>query len=186
MQLAAPGIDMAPWLRLLEGWAVEQLLRTPGFHRAVEKVAKNVHRVRNGLPREEPGGTSIDRPDGPGFGQHFFDELKTQLGRAERSEHTSTMLRDESKIFENKSTNAHMSGSHTAKEEGSDAAWRDIQRQAAEPPKQGFMNEYMDAIRSQLRNEKPKPEFSEAMGKDHGSPSKSYQETLNEHYHRPR
>ena len=37
----------------------------------------------------------------------------------------------------------------------SDAAWKDIQRRSAEPPKQGFMNEYMDALRSQLRNEKP-------------------------------
>jgi len=141
---------MAPWLRLLEGWAVEQLLRTPGFHRGVEKVAKTVHRVRNGLPKEEEGGTNIDRPDGPGFGQHFFDELKTQLGRAERSEQNSTMLRDESKIFENKKE-AHVPN---AEDEGSDAAWRDVQRRTAEPPKQHFMAEYMDALRSQLRNEK--------------------------------
>lgn len=144
---------MAPWLRLLEGWAVEQLLRTPGFHRAVEKVAKNVHRVRNGLPREEKGGTEIER-EGPGFGQHFYDELKTQLGRAERSEQSSTVLRDESKIFDGKSS-ARMSEAEAAKSEGSDAAWRDTQRRTAEPPKQHFMAEYMDALRAQLRNDKP-------------------------------
>lgn len=145
---------MAPWLRLLEGWAVEQLLRTPGFHRGVEKVAKTVHRVRNGLPKEEEGGTSIDRPDGPGFGQHFFDELKSQLGRAERSEQNSTMLRDESKIFANKRHEVHTSETEAAKDEGSDAAWQDIERRTAEPPKQHFMAEYMDALRSQLRNDK--------------------------------
>lgn len=172
---------MAPWLRLLEGWAVEQLLRTPGFHRAVEKVAKNVHRVRNGLPREEAGGTSIDRGDGPGFGQHFYDELKSQLGRAERSEHTSTVLQDEGKRYDRSPLNKSRPGSEKEEAEGSDAAWyelqrrsagsrseaaaeeaqdsdaawKDIQRRSAEPPKQGFMNEYMDALRSQLRNEKP-------------------------------
>jgi hypothetical protein len=148
---------MAPWLHLLERWAVEQLLRTPGFHRAVEKVAKNVHRVRNGLPREEAGGTNIDRPDGPGFGKHFYDELKTQLGRAERGEQNSTILSEESKIFENGTTKTHMPRSDAVKDEGSEAAWRDLQRSSAQPPNQGFMSEYMDALRSQLRNEqKPK------------------------------
>ncbi|KAM0717052.1 hypothetical protein Q7P37_006904 [Cladosporium fusiforme] len=142
---------MAPWLRLLEGWAVEQLLRTPGFHRAVEKVAKNVHRVRNGLPREEEGGTSIDRPGESGFGQHFFDELKTQLGQAERGEQNSTILKDEAKM---KEKNIHESERATVDDDGSDAAWREIQRNAAQPPKQGFMTEYMDALKAQLRDDK--------------------------------
>lgn len=145
---------MAPWLRLLEGWAVEQLLRTPGFHRGVEKVAKTVHRVRNGLPREEKGGTNIERPEGSGFGQHFFDELKTQLGRAERSEQNSPILREESKIFESSKSNSRMSDSEATKDFTSDAAWQDTQRRAAEPPKQHFMAEYMDALRAQLRNDK--------------------------------
>jgi hypothetical protein len=149
--------NMAPWLHLLERWAVEQLLRTPGFHRAVEKVAKNVHRVRNGLPREEAGGTNIDRPDGPGFGKHFYDELKTQLGRAERGEQNSTILREESKIFESGTSKSHMPRSDAVKDERSEAAWRDIQRSSKEPPNQGFMSEYMEALKSQLRNEqKPK------------------------------
>ena len=71
---------MSPWIRVLEHFLVEQLLRTPGFHRAVEKVAKNVHRVRNGLPPEELGGTRIDGPQSPGFLGHFLDEVKGQLG----------------------------------------------------------------------------------------------------------
>jgi hypothetical protein len=91
---------------------------------------------------------------GPGFGQHFYDELKTQLGRAERSEQNSTMLRDESKIFGNKKENAHMSEAEAAKENNSDAAWQDIQRRTAEPPKQHFMAEYMEALRAQMRNDK--------------------------------
>lgn len=142
---------MAPWLRLLEGWMVEQLLRTPGFHRAVEKVAKNVHRVRNGLPREEAGGTNIDRPGESGFGQHFYDELKTQLGRAERGEQNSTILREEGKINQ---SNVHASGQKAGEDESADAAWSHAQRTASEPPKQGFMTEYMDALKAQLRNDK--------------------------------
>jgi hypothetical protein len=145
---------MAPWLHLLEGWAVQQLLRTPGFHRGVEKVAKTVHRVRNGLPREEKGGTSIDRPDGSTFGKHFFDELKTQIGRAERLEQNSTSVRKESNISEIRRPKPRLSEEETAKNEGSDAAWQDYQRRAAEPPKQHFMAEYMEALRAQLRNDK--------------------------------
>ena len=142
---------MAPWLRLLEGWMVEQLLRTPGFHRGVEKVAKHVHRVRNGLPREEPGGTNIDRPDESGFGQHFYDELKTQLGRAERGEQNSTILREEGKIDQ---SHVRASEQKAAEDESADAAWRHAQRTASEPPKQGFMAEYMDALKAQIRIDK--------------------------------
>jgi hypothetical protein len=145
---------MAPWLHFVEAWAVQQLLRTPGFHRVVEKVAKNVHRVRNGLPREEKGGTSIDRPDGSTFGKHFFDELKTQLGRAERLEQNSTSVRKEPNISEMRRPKPRMSEEETAKSAGSDAAWQDYQRRAAEPPKQHFMAEYMDALRAQMRNDK--------------------------------
>lgn len=77
---------MAPWLALLEAWAVQALLRTPAFHRAVEKVAKNVHRVRHGLPREEEGGTSIEGPEDRGFTKHFMGAVKDQLGAAEEAE----------------------------------------------------------------------------------------------------
>jgi hypothetical protein len=145
---------MAPWLHFVEAWAVQQLLRTPGFHRVVEKVAKNVHRVRNGLPREEKGGTSIDRPGRSTFGKHFFDELKTQLGRAERLEQNSTSVQKELNISESRRPKPRMADEGTAKHEGSDAAWQDYQRRAAEPPKQHFMAEYMDALRAQMRNDK--------------------------------
>jgi hypothetical protein len=113
-----------------------------------------VHRVRNGLPREEKGGTSIDRPDGSTFGKHFFDELKTQLGRAERLEQNSTSVRKEPNISEARRPKPRISEEETAKNEGSDAAWQDYQRRAAEPPKQHFMAEYMDALRAQMRNDK--------------------------------
>lgn len=76
---------MAPWFALLEAWAVQALLRTPAFHRAVEKVAKNVHRVRHGLPREEEGGTSIEGQKKDGFTKHFMGAVKGQLGAAEEA-----------------------------------------------------------------------------------------------------
>ena len=74
---------MAPWLRVLEAYLVQALLRTPAFHRGVEKVAKSVHRIRHGLPPEEMGGTKIDRPGNEGFFRHFSEEIQAQLGRAE-------------------------------------------------------------------------------------------------------
>lgn len=77
---------MAPWMALLEAWAVQALLRTPAFHRAVEKVAKNVHRVRHGLPREEEGGTKLEGQDESGFTKHFMGAVKGQLGAAEEAE----------------------------------------------------------------------------------------------------
>lgn len=77
-----------------------------------------------------------------------------QLGRAERSEQNSTMLRDESKIFRGEKPRFRASEAGAAEKEGSDAAWQDVQRRTAEPPKQHFMAEYMDALRSQLRNDK--------------------------------
>ncbi|EMD00085.1 hypothetical protein BAUCODRAFT_49434, partial [Baudoinia panamericana UAMH 10762] len=68
---------MAPWLQVVEAFLVQQLLRQPTFHRAVEKVAKGVHRLRHGTPPEELGGTKLDQPSG--MLGHFLDEVKTQL-----------------------------------------------------------------------------------------------------------
>jgi hypothetical protein len=75
-------------MALLEAWAVQALLRTPAFHRAVEKIAKNVHRVRHGLPREEEGGTRIEGQESgrDGFTKHFMGAVKGQLGAAEEAE----------------------------------------------------------------------------------------------------
>jgi len=65
----------------LKAWAVATLLRSPTFHRGVEKVVKGVHRVRHGTPMEEMGGTKMDGPTGPTqFLKHFREELKEQLG----------------------------------------------------------------------------------------------------------
>lgn len=73
-------------MALLEAWAVQALLRTPAFHRAVEKVAKNVHRIRHGLPREEEGGTKLEGQEKDGFTRHFMGAVKGQLGAAEEAE----------------------------------------------------------------------------------------------------
>ncbi|KAJ9620972.1 hypothetical protein H2203_007559 [Taxawa tesnikishii (nom. ined.)] len=72
---------MAPWFAFLEAYMVQRLLRSPTFHRAVGKVHKSVHRIRHGTPPEEMGGTKLDRPEGPGFLNHFMDEVRDQLGR---------------------------------------------------------------------------------------------------------
>ncbi|KAF2766335.1 hypothetical protein EJ03DRAFT_242636, partial [Teratosphaeria nubilosa] len=70
---------MAPWLRVVEAYLVQALLRTPAFHRGVEKVAKQVHRIRHGLPPEAPSGTSIDSPHNSSFLNHYWDEVRAQL-----------------------------------------------------------------------------------------------------------
>lgn len=175
---------MAPWMALLEAWAVQALLRTPAFHRAVEKVAKNVHRVRHGLPREEEGGTSIEGQEKEGFTKHFMGAVKGQLGAAEEAE--AEKLRSRS-YYEQLRQGKNQSGKGA--EEGEDianmdaeAAWRRASRklEAKSKDKQdvdvvedadtawksaskdlgqgggssGFMGQYMDALREQVRENK--------------------------------
>lgn len=148
---------MAPWLAVLEAYLVQALLRTPGFHRGVEKVARRVHRIRHGLPPEDMGGTKIDRPDGsPGFSQHFLDEIKTQLGRAERQQQGSTVPKEEQQAASGQRNRDRPTPQTRAVEDDSaEGAWKDAQRRGAEAPPQGFMGEYMEALRNQLKGEKP-------------------------------
>lgn len=142
---------MAPWLRVLEAYMVQALLRTPAFHRGVEKVAKYVHRVRHGIPPEELGGTKIDQPGTASFLRHFTEEVQTQLGRAE-AKAGETSLKSESAVPRRGArAKSEWENSH-AEEEGADAAWKTAQRSADEPPKQGFMGEYIGALREQLRS----------------------------------
>ena len=145
---------MSPWIRVLEAYAVAALLRTPAFHRAVEKVAKGVHRVRHGVPPEELGGTKINRPGESGFLQHFVDEVKTQVGAAEAKNGSAGVNMDSRAMSPSgvKSKVEH----ETAKldEETAEAAWRDSQRNSAQPPKQGMFGEYMGALREQMRSDK--------------------------------
>ena len=77
-----------------------QLLRSPLFHRIVQRAHKQVHNLRHGKPPEEMGGgmnieRELCRPDpmsleilmsrltGPagekGFIEHFVEEIKQQL-----------------------------------------------------------------------------------------------------------
>ncbi|KXS97197.1 hypothetical protein AC578_887 [Pseudocercospora eumusae] len=166
---------MAPWLRFLEAWAVQQLLRTPAFHRAVEKVARQVHRVRHGTPPEELGGTKLDHPDQPSFIRHFADELKTQLGKAERQEASEAARTEGVKGSSVKARrSASEAGEHDsdaawehirqsarktasskpaeAAEENAEGAWRGAQQAGSQGRKRGFMGEYMDALRDQINN----------------------------------
>ncbi|KAK5129885.1 hypothetical protein LTR08_002721 [Meristemomyces frigidus] len=148
---------MAPWLRFLEAWAVEQLLRTPAFHRVVEKVAKNVHRVRNGHPPEELGGTHIDRPgESAGFLGHFYNEVKTQLGKAEAQQKNSAGVNIDSRAMSGAGTTSKAEAQAARVDEmDSEAAWKDVQARAAVPAKRGLAGEYAQALRRQFKSDKP-------------------------------
>jgi hypothetical protein len=165
-----------PWLRVLEQFAVEALLRSRTFHRAVEKVAKNVHRIRHGLPHEEDGGTNIDDPARAGLRQHFVDEVKGQLTRAQQREAMRKKLDgagpDAARTFEVEEAegadaiwrnmqrkaerNAAKTKGKTAEEEEADAeaAWRALQQNPGHTPKAGFWSQYVDALRGQIRNKR--------------------------------
>lgn len=143
---------MAPWLRFLEAYMVQALLRSPTFHRGVEKVAKRVHQVRHGKPPEEMGGMNIDR-EGPGFLEHFMDELKGQLGQAEKKQ---------AEQISNQARTVNTTGkSRPAEQNGSTENGRAREEQPAKPypaqgdgvTKQGFLNEYVDALREQIRGD---------------------------------
>ncbi|KAF1920389.1 hypothetical protein BDU57DRAFT_583818 [Ampelomyces quisqualis] len=64
---------MAPWLALIEAWAVAKLVRSPAFNRAVHKAYRKINRIPDTEPKNGLGRT------GPSTFDHFKDELKTQL-----------------------------------------------------------------------------------------------------------
>ena len=145
---------MAPWLRVLEVYMVQALLRSPTFHRQVEKVAKTVHRVRHGIPPEEMGGTKIDRPGQTGLFGHFLDEVKTQLGNE-----TKTINGGIGQAGVNMDSRAMGHGGARSQVEqkaaqvdemNAEAAWRDAQQNATQPQKQSFLGEYADALKQQM------------------------------------
>ncbi|WPH04152.1 Hypothetical protein R9X50_00703800 [Acrodontium crateriforme] len=175
---------MSPWLRVLEAWAVQQLLRTPGFHRAVEKVARGVHRMQHGIPPDEMGGTKIDRPGQSGFLSHFADEVTAQLRQGKIRETGGVNI--DQRIMHGKEVDHKAAGptasQTTAEDESADAVWRSTRKTAQEPPKpeqtvdedadavwrnagqraaepprqSGLMGEYMNALKEQMRNGKPR------------------------------
>lgn len=151
---------MAPWLRFLEAYAVQQLLRTPAFHRAVEKVARQVHRIQHGIPPEELGGTKIDQPANSGLLQHFVDEVKTQLGTAERKEVGSgTGVNIDRRAMTDQGTKTRVDEeAKKVVDESAEAAWRETQRTIAssqsQAPKHGILGEFGSALRAQLRGER--------------------------------
>lgn len=130
------------------------MLRTPAFHRAVEKVAKGVHRVRHGTPPEELGGTKIDKPGDSGFLGHFVEEVKTQLGQAEGKSGNAGVNMDSRALSHQGAKSKVEEKAAKVDEETADAAWRDAQSNASQPQKQGFLNEYIDALRQQVKNGK--------------------------------
>jgi hypothetical protein len=167
---------MAPWLQFLEAWAVQQLLRTPGFHRAVEKIARRVHRARHGIPPDELGGTNIDQPGNQSnFMKHFMEEIKTQIGAAEQRQQQGVISASQKTPPKPNTSSTPVEEQHNAEsvwqyaqrntvrqepvkkkssttQEDADAAWREALRNGSpEAPKGSFMGEYMSALREQIR-----------------------------------
>lgn len=165
---------MAPWLRVLEAYLIQALLRTPAFHRGVEKVAHRVHRFRNGLPPEPQGGTHVDDPANSKFFKHFSEEIQTQLGRAERQQQNVSAKPVRRSVPEDGEdadaawrASREDSVSKAPKERGdggevredAEGAWREAGKRGFEEgsspgPKQGFLGEYMAALREQIKNGK--------------------------------
>ncbi|KAK3698299.1 hypothetical protein LTR37_017007 [Vermiconidia calcicola] len=156
---------MAPWLSVLEAYLVQALLRTPAFHRGVEKVARRVHKIRHGTPPEEMGGTNIDAPGNGSFLRHFTEEVQTQLGRQEAKEVETAVKSAAASGGESGGGAAGSGGVRSGvsarrgeewrtvatEEEGADAAWKVAQKSGGEAPKQGFLGEYTSALREQLK-----------------------------------
>lgn len=141
---------MAPWLRVLEAYLVQALLRTPAFHRGVEKVVRGVNRVRHGIPPEEMGGTKLDQPGEGGFLKHFSEEIQTQLGRAEGGASGEKVTV--------KSKPAAAAAQQEAEDQSADTVWRTARKNVEDghqqEGQQGFMGEYMAALREQVKGGK--------------------------------
>ncbi|KAJ9654631.1 hypothetical protein H2198_006377 [Neophaeococcomyces mojaviensis] len=60
---------------------VDTLLRSPAFHRGVQKVHKQIHQLQHGKPPEHYGGTNLEEPGRNGgvksFIALFWEELKS-------------------------------------------------------------------------------------------------------------
>ncbi|KAJ5105892.1 hypothetical protein NUU61_003239 [Penicillium alfredii] len=69
------------WLRGLEIWLTSRLLQSRIFHRMVGRVHQKVQNLRQGTPREEMGGTKLqkDESDFKQFLEYFKEELKDQM-----------------------------------------------------------------------------------------------------------
>lgn len=76
-----------------------------------------------------------------------MQELKTQLGCAEQQEAKGV-------VKPGRGVDARQQKSTVVEEEGADGAWQSAQKTAREEPKKGFMGEYMDALREQVKNNK--------------------------------
>ncbi|KAI1499090.1 hypothetical protein F5X99DRAFT_295891 [Biscogniauxia marginata] len=68
---------------LAEDYIVEKILRSPGFHRGVQRIHNHIQDIRHGRNPHEPlrQGEATKEPgiEMNGFLSHFFDELRNQL-----------------------------------------------------------------------------------------------------------
>ncbi|KAI4843234.1 hypothetical protein E4T44_06849 [Aureobasidium sp. EXF-8845] len=138
---------MGPWIAVLEAWLVKRLLESQTFHQGVRKVHKGIYRLRHGPLEGDEGGTNLER-QGPGFGQHFWDEIQTQVGRK--------------KVDQNpleKSDSAHTTQAHqpTSSQPTQDRTTRPKVTPEPQPPKEGFISHFMEELRSQTRGRDKNP-----------------------------
>ncbi|KAF2862159.1 hypothetical protein K470DRAFT_256141 [Piedraia hortae CBS 480.64] len=73
---------MAPWQRILEAFLIQHLLRSPTFHRGVEKVARKIHQIRTGAPPPQSG---LEQEGQEGFLVHFKEALNEQISSTRSS-----------------------------------------------------------------------------------------------------
>ncbi|KAK2754069.1 hypothetical protein FQN54_007238 [Arachnomyces sp. PD_36] len=67
------------WLRIFEVWLTARLLASPTFHRAVQRVHKQVREIRHGKAPEDMGGTNVDNSGFKSFLDLYREELKNQF-----------------------------------------------------------------------------------------------------------
>ncbi|KAB5536252.1 hypothetical protein GE09DRAFT_1226974 [Coniochaeta sp. 2T2.1] len=60
---------------------ITALLRSPTFHRGVQKIHRKVQDVKHGRDPNDPlrPGEATEEPGKPSFLQHFIDEVKNQI-----------------------------------------------------------------------------------------------------------
>ncbi|KAI5198592.1 hypothetical protein E4T39_06699 [Aureobasidium subglaciale] len=134
---------MGPWVAVVEAWLVKRLLESHTFHQGVRKVHKGVHRIRHGPLEEDLGGTNLEK-QGPGFANHFWEEIQVQTGRRKRIEDPL----QKPDPTQTNTTQAQQPKPHSQPSRPSQPSQAAQEPQA---PKEGFLSHFMDELRSQTR-----------------------------------
>jgi len=113
----------------------------------VRKVHKGIYRLRHGPLEGDEGGTNLER-QGPGFGQHFWDEIQTQVGRKKA---------DQNPLEKSDSTHTTQAHQPTSSQPTQDRTNRSTPSPESQQPKESFISHFMDELRSQSRGRDKNP-----------------------------